>query len=216
MFTPVKKNIFAWRTQDPEYDWEMVGHLLIRNGKLLLIDPPYIHGLEKAVKFMGEPEAIVITTADHTRGSRYLSHKLHIPLYVPVQNDSTSVSPKQIYKEKGIVNYEIYDEGSLLWLTSKRVKVFRGKDDKLPYMDEMILMDDEGSIITGDIVMGSPTGEVLTSNEGFTDTPDSSKVRASYEALRDSLKGLSQINLLSSHGTDIVGNLHKKMLEKKF
>ena len=39
-------------------------HLLIKNGKVLLIDPPYVHGIEKAILLMGRPEAIIITTAD--------------------------------------------------------------------------------------------------------------------------------------------------------
>ncbi len=55
MLTPVLENNFSWRTQDPEYDWDMVGHLLIKNGKILLIDPPYVQGIEKAILLMGGP-----------------------------------------------------------------------------------------------------------------------------------------------------------------
>jgi hypothetical protein len=56
MFTKVFPEIFRWETQDPEYDWMMVGHLLRKNGELLIVDPPYIHGLEEATKICWESE----------------------------------------------------------------------------------------------------------------------------------------------------------------
>ena len=214
MFIPVMENNFAWRTQDPEYDWDMVGHLLIKNGSILLIDPPYVHGIEQAVTFMGKPEAIIITTADHTRGSRYLSYKLKIPLYVPDQGDSISVSPGEIYREKKIANYKAYNEGPIFWLNAKRVKVYRKKEDKVPYIDEMILADNDGNIFTGDIAMGSSSCELLTCNEGFTDEPDTMLVKSSFESLKNATKELNKNNLISSHGTDIVGNLDEKIKKK--
>ncbi len=215
MLTPVLENNFSWRTQDPEYDWDMVGHLIIKNGKILLIDPPYVHGIEKAILLLGRPEAIIITTADHTRGSRYLSYKLNIPIYVPDQSDSISVSPVKTYKEKKIANYKIYNEGKIFWLNSRRVIVYKKKGDEVPYIDEMILADSDGSIFTGDIAMGSSNGELLVCNEGFTDTPDSLIVRSSYESLNNAISGTSQNNLICSHGNDIIGGLHEKVNEKK-
>ena len=211
MFLPVLNGIYSWRTQDPEYDWEMVGHLLSKDGEIILVDPPYVHGLEKALPLIGKPEAIVLTTADHTRGSRYLSYKLQIPIYVPLQADSLSVSPKKMYGDKGINNYKIYEEGSLFWLKTRRVTVYRNDNDKVPYMDEMVLMDENRSVITGDIAMGSYPGELLTINEGFTDSPDANLVSRSRIVIRDTLGGLHLDNLLSSHGYDIIGNLNAKI-----
>ena len=211
MFLPVLNGIYTWRTQDPEYDWEMVGHLLSKDEEIILVDPPYVHGLEKALPLIGKAEAIVLTTANHTRGSRYLSYKLQIPIYAPLQADSFSVSPKKMYEDKGINNYKIYEEGSLLWLKTKRVTVWRNDGDKIPYLDEMILIDENRSVITGDIAMGSYSGELLTINEGFTDSPDVNLVSRSRNVIIDSFSGLHLDNLLSSHGYDIIGNLNAKI-----
>ncbi len=211
MFLPVLKGTYAWRTQDPEYDWEMVGHLLSKDGEIILVDPPYVHGLEKALPLIGKPEAIVLTTVNHTRGSRYISYKLQIPIYAPLQADSLSVSPKKMYEDKGINNYKIYEEGSLFWLKTKRVKVYRNEGDKIPYLDEMILIDENRSVITGDIAMGSYSGELFTINEGFTDSPDPNLVSRSRVVIRDSFSVLHLDNLLSSHGYDIIGNLNGKI-----
>lgn len=214
MFQPVLKDSFAWRTQDPEYDWEMVGHLLLRDGEILLIDPPYVHGIEKLLPLIGKPQAIILTTADHTRGSKYLSAKLKVPIYVPLQSDSISVSPKKMYDGKGITNFEVYEEGTIFWLSARKVTVFRNNEDELPYIDEMILTYDR-TVITGDIAMGSPSGELLTIDEGFTVSPDDNLVRSSFNVVKDRLSDLHIENLLSSHGFDIVGNLLAKLHKKE-
>ena len=134
-----------------------------------------------------------------------------LPIYVPLQGDSLSVSPKKMYEGKGINNYKIYEEGSIFWLKTKRVKVYRNEGDRIPYIDEMILIDEKRSVITGDIAMGSYSGELLTINEGFTDSPDVNLVSRSRNVIRDSFSGLHLDNLLSSHGYDIIGNLNVKI-----
>lgn len=189
----------------------MVGHLLSKDGEIILVDPPYVHGLEKALPLIGKPEAIVLTTANHTRGSRYISYKLQIPVYVPLQTDSPSVSSNKMYEDKGINNYKIYEEGSLFWLRSKRVTVYRSEVDSIPYIDEMILIDENRSVIIGDIAMGSYSGELLTINEGFIDSPDVNLVSRSRAVIRDSFSVLYLDNLLSWHGYDIIGNLNGKI-----
>lgn len=209
MFTQIFPDLFRWETQDPEYDWMMVGHLLRRDGELLIVDPPYIHGLEEAIKFVGNPQAIILTTADHTRGSRYLSNKLKLPIYVPIQDDSLSVSPDKQYASKRIVNYISYSEGSFFWLSARRVKVYMKPEDKVPYIDEMILMDNSRNMITGDIAMGSATGNLLTVDEGFTTKPRNSLVKASYETMISTLKDLEPMNLIAGHGYDLLGDLKK-------
>ncbi len=82
---------------------------------------------------------------------------MNIPVYVPDQSDFISVSPVKTYREKKIANYEIYSEGKIFWLNSRRVMVHKKKGDEVPYIDEMILTDGDGSIITGDIAMGLQT-----------------------------------------------------------
>jgi hypothetical protein len=58
-----------------------------------------------------------------------------------------SVSPDKQYASKNIVNYISYGEGSFFWLSARRVKVYRTSEDKVPYIDEMILMDSSRNMI---------------------------------------------------------------------
>ena len=93
MFEPVAKNIFRWGTIDGESGIMMYSHLLLKDGKAVLIDPVAMPGIVKMIKVLGEPEAVIMTTHPHIRGSPLISRQLGIPLYIPdikeVEEDET-------------------------------------------------------------------------------------------------------------------------------
>ena len=72
MFTPVRKDVWRWGTPDPEGDWIMYGHLIVRDGKCVLIDPPLVPDLIESVDRIGKLEGVVLTTLDHTRGVKHI------------------------------------------------------------------------------------------------------------------------------------------------
>src|SRR5207245_11701632 len=89
MFSPVRRDVFRWGTPDPEGDWIMVGHLFVRNSEIILIDPPLIPGLIESVARMGKPKAIILTSQNHTRGSKYIREKTGATVNVPDKNQKT-------------------------------------------------------------------------------------------------------------------------------
>jgi hypothetical protein len=86
MFSPVRRDVFRWGTPDPEGDWIMFGHLFVRDSEIILIDPPLIPGLIESISRIGKPKTIILTTQNHTRGSRHIREKTGATVYVPDQN----------------------------------------------------------------------------------------------------------------------------------
>src|SRR5215467_10149588 len=85
VLTPARDGAFRWSTPDPADDWMMVGHLFVRETGVVFVDPPLVPGLVEAARKFGKPEAIVLTTQNHTRGSNYISKKADVRVYLPEQ-----------------------------------------------------------------------------------------------------------------------------------
>lgn len=83
MFEPIAKNIFRWGTIDGESGIMMYSHLLLKDGKAVLIDPLAMPRLNQMIKILGVPEAVIMTNYPHLRGSPLISRQLNIPLFFP-------------------------------------------------------------------------------------------------------------------------------------
>ena len=83
MFEPVARNIFRWGTIDGESGIMMYAHLLLKDGKAVLIDPIAMPNIIPLIKVLGEPISIIMTNYPHLRGSPLLSRQYNIPLFIP-------------------------------------------------------------------------------------------------------------------------------------
>lgn len=210
MLSQIRKNLYSWATPDPTGNslrWGlMVGHLLIRDSGCILIDPPFVPDLIEAAKRLAKPEAILLTTQNHTRGARYLKEMLDIPVYLPEQ-DQRAVEPQELASVKEIGNFETYTEGNVLG-----VEAFR-------FMSDYAILTEQKDLIIGDNATGDENGAVLVSPGFLPLDPPYPPEDAEYkefrdrtrEAFRDLVRKTGATSLLASHGFDIVGSLQDKV-----
>ena len=207
MFFPITSQIWRWETPDPEDHWVMVGHLWIHGGNPILIDPPMRPNLAQAMDLLGGVTAILLTTADHTRGARYLAEAFQCPVYVPAQSLSAAT---QAIGGRAVA----YDESTRLpgGIHAVRCRIARSmwESDVNPYLDEMMLVLPNGAVAVGDIAMGSPDGRLWVCPEGFNSVADPAKVQASLAAFARSIpRGAT--HLLASHGSDLANTLSREL-----
>lgn len=85
MIAGVIQTVGRWAAPDAEEELWMVGHVLKDVAGLILMDPPVVPGLPQFLMGLGPVRAMVLTTHDHTRGSRYLNEALSCPRWAPAQ-----------------------------------------------------------------------------------------------------------------------------------
>jgi len=206
MFTPVRKGVYRWSTPDPADDWMMVGHLFVRDTGIVFVDPPLIPGLVDAATKLGEPEAVLLTTQNHTRAAAFMHKRTGIPAYLPEQ-DPNSLDPREAAKVKDIGDFETYKAGSILGFQAFK------------FGSEHVLLTDEKELLFGDIAMGDEEGNVLLWPDWYTPGPPydsySKELRDSdrkeiKEAFKDLVRRTGATSLLASHGYDVLGNLQVK------
>lgn len=212
MFTPIRKNAFRWQTPDPDAEWMMVGHLLIRDSGLVLVDPPVLPGLIDEVCRIGKIEGIIITTLDHIRGSDYIAKKAGATVYIPDQ-DTTQVDEIAVLKKKRFKAFETYSEGRVLGLDIFRVE-FEGDTEKhVPSVSEFALLTEEKDLIVGDSVVGTPGGKISVFPEWFSNVYSLPAHEPARSAIRELVRKTRAQSLFSSHGCDVYGNLEKSVNE---
>lgn len=205
-FTPVGPEIWRWDTPDPEDDWLMVGHLMLAPRGAVLIDPPLVPSLADHLTRLGGVQAVVLTTHDHTRGAGWLQRWLHCPVYVPLFSLGHPLIQSKIPKATP------YQDGALLpgGLAAERIRVIvpMWDDDESPYVDEMALFTPQGAVVTGDIAMGGPSGQLCLCPEGLSHPAAAHKVQASLSAFQALMSNHPDTHtLLAAHGQDLVGTL---------
>lgn len=186
----------------------MVGHVVKEDDGLILVDPPVRPGLPHLLASYGAVRAIILTTHDHTRGSRYLSDWFGCPIYVPAQADRDRLHYGRVVQAK------TYEDGMGLPgnLVARRMVVTLVGDR--PYMDEMILQRKDALLI-GDLAAGNPDGTLAVSPEQFSASGQlKQKTAAVARALLGRLTVPPQL-VLSGHGWpfsgDWQGQLAKRM-----
>ncbi len=206
LFTRIRRGAFSWSTPDPADDWMMVGHLFVRDTGIVFVDPPLIPGLIDAATKLGKPEAVLLTTQNHTRATAFMHKRTGIPAYLPEQ-DSNSVDPREAVKVKDIGDFESYKAGAIL-----RFKAFK-------FGSEHVLLTEEKELLVGDIATGDSKGNVVLWPDWYTPGPPyesySKELRDSdrreiKDAFKDLVKSTGATSLLGSHGNDIIGNLQAR------
>ena len=190
MFTPVRRDVFRWGTPDPEGDWIMFGHLFVRDSEIILVDPPLIPGLIEAITKMGKPKAIILTSQNHVRGSKFIRENTGATVYLPDQ-DPRAVEPQDAQAVKEVGQFEKYttDTGKLLGF-----EIFKDFYD-------FALLTDHKELLIADNAKGSADGELLILEPG---QPANEIIRREFKEL---VKKTGAVTLLAGHGYNIYGNL---------
>ena len=183
MLTPIREGLFWWSTPDPADDWMMVGHLFVRETGIVFVDPPLIPGLLQAANRLGKPEAVLLSTQNHTRASKYISKRAGVPVYLPEQNPETLDAP-EIIKVKEIGKFEVYGAGSVLGFQAYK------------FGDDYALLSDEKELLVGDNATGDMNGNLVLPPEDLF-----------RKEFKDIVSRTGATTLLASHGYDIYGSL---------
>jgi Metallo-beta-lactamase superfamily len=194
MFSPVRRDVFRWGTPDPEGDWIMFGHLFVRESGIVLVDPPLIPSLIESINRIGKPEAIILTSQNHARGSKFIREKTGATIYVPDQ-DPKAVEPQDAQAVKEIGQFEKYSTGKLLGF-----EVFKDFFD-------FALLTDHKEILIADNATGSPDGRLLVYPEYVAHDPPHPPNETVLREFKNLVKKTEAVTLLAGHGYNIYGNL---------
>jgi len=207
MLTPIRTGVYRWSTPDPADDWTMVGHLFVRETGIVFVDPPLVPGIVGAATKLGEPEAVLLTTQNHTRAAAFMRKRFGIPAYLPEQGSNT-VDPREAVKVKDIGGFETYRAGPVLGFQAYKLG------------SEHVLLTDEKELLLGDTAMGNAKGELVLWPDWYTPGPpydsyskeltDSDR-KEIKESFKDMVKRTGATSLLASHGYDILGDLQARV-----
>lgn len=209
MFKPVRRQVFSWSTPDPEGKWIMQAHLLLYKDSCIMVDPPWVPGIIDVIKRLGNLDAVILTTLDHTRGAKNITKDTGATLYVPDQGKSLSVNPEKILSEKNIVDYKIYGNQKLFDLEPRRIVVEGDETGSPPWIDEFSLLTESGDLIVGDIAIGTEDNRVDIAPHWFPYDPRLPNHPHAISAFSKLVQETGASSLLCSHGKDIVGGLQE-------
>ena len=205
MLIPVTKSIFSWSSNDPEIGIEQVGHLVIKNGRAILIDPPAVPKLQEAVRTLGEPEAVIITNYSHLRGGNRLATSLNVPLFLPKPTGPFTERAELSRKYHRIGKFTEYDDGTKLPGEMKALRASVVLSDGRPFMEEYVLQYDN-FLITGDSAHGED-GKLVIFPESFP-IPNAMDIgKMTRKQLSEILKKINVSSLVAGHGYPVTGNL---------
>ncbi|MHB8371964.1 MAG: MBL fold metallo-hydrolase [Thermoplasmataceae archaeon] len=202
MFEPIAKNVFRWGTIDGESGIMMYSHLLLKDGKIVLIDPLAMPGLNQMIKILGEPVAIIMTNHSHIRGSSLISRQMGIPLYIP---DIAAVS-----EDEKIANmfFDLYNMKHGEQYKESTNLPFGIRAYSIPNRHEMAIKFDD-YLIVGDSAYGI-NGKLCFSPYGLLwPDPRGEKALATSEAVIPIIRKTGAKGLLSGHMEDIASGLQE-------
>ncbi len=205
MFEPVTRNVYRWSVTDPEFGEEMVGHLLMKNESIVLVDPPATSKIIESVKVLGKPEAVIMTSYSHKRGCAHLSRTLGVPLLIPDFGGNEEKSTEEALKMFGVSSGKKYAENTELPLG---IKAHRLKAETSPgdtALEEMALEFGE-FLIVGDAAWGQ-NGGLNIFPTGIMPDEGGKRASAIKKALKSIVDSTGASALLSGHGEDIRSGL---------
>lgn len=207
MITWITDTIGQWTTPDPEEELIMVGHVIKGDKGLVLVDPPVLPGLPRMLESMGAVQAIILTTHDHSRGSRYLSDLWGCPIYAPVHADRSRLQIGRVAEP------EWYEDAMTLpgGLVAHRVVVTLAGNQR--YMDEMLLQSND-ILFIGDLAAGNPDGTLAVCPEQF---PGVGSLDQKTEAVARALMGRIVIPprlVLAGHGWPFSGSWQAELAKR--
>ena len=201
MFEPIAGNIFRWGTMDGESGIMMYAHLLLKDGKAVLIDPIAMPNIIPLIKVLGEPISIIMTNYPHLRGSPLLSRQYNIPLFIP--------DVKEVDEDEALtaIFIDLYN--------MKHGKPY-GENTKLPFgikaynisgRHEFALKFDD-YLIVGDSAYGIQS-KLKFYPSGIWPDEDGSKSKATADSLIPIIEKTGAKGLLSGHNEDIPSGLQE-------
>lgn len=201
MFEPVAKNIFRWGTIDGETGVMMYSHLLLKDGKAVLIDPLAMPGLNRMIQILGKPEAVVMTVYPHLRGCSLISRQLNIPLFIPdikvVEEDETVT--RMFIDLYDMKHGQQYNESTELPLGIRAHNIAGRHEMALKFDDYLIVGDSAYGI----------NGQLNFYPSGIWPDDSSSKARTTSDALIPLIRKTGAKGLLSGHMEDIPSGLQE-------
>ncbi len=201
MFEPVTKNIFRWSLTDPEFGEQMVGHLLMKDGSIVLVDPPATEKLVDFVKILGKPEAVIATIYNHLRGCNHLSRALGIPLYIPETTVRGEERSDESLKKYGFPTAPSYGEKTELPLGIRAHRLYVEYPPGELALEEMELQFDN-FLIVGDSAWGI-NGKLNIFPTGIFPDEGGKLASATSKVLQKIIRETRASGLLSGHGNDI-------------
>ncbi len=208
MFTPVRKDVWRWGTPDPEGNWIMYGHMILREGKCVLVDPPLVPDLIEYVQRIGKLEAVVLTTLDHTRGVNYICERTGAMPFIPDQ-PADAVDPCALAILKQLKDYQTYGEKKdILGMKPFRI-VVEGKEGIQPKIEEFALLTENRELIVGDIAIGTEDRRVVIAPEWYPYLPPRKSYASAIREFSNVVRNSQADVLLASHGMDIYGGLQE-------
>lgn len=200
MFEPIARNIFRWGTIDGESGIMMYSHLLLKDGKAVLIDPIAMPRLNPMLNVLGEPEAVIMTNHPHIRGSPLISRQLNIPLFIP--------DVKEVDEDETIANMFLD-----LYLYNMRHGKPYGESTSLPMGIRVYNIPGrhEFALTFGDCLIVGDSAYGIGGRLNFYPSgiwpDDGSKAKATSEALIPIIRKTRAKALLSGHMEDIPAGL---------
>lgn len=205
MFVPITKSIYRWSITDPEFGEQIVGHLLMKDGSVVLIDPPATAELLESVKTLGKPEAVIATIYSHRRGCNFVANKLGVPLYIPETTVRGEERSNESLKKYGFPNGPVYGENTDLPLGIKAHRLLVEYPPGELALEEMELLF-EGFLIVGDSSWGV-NGKLNIFPTGIFPDEGGKLSTATSEILLKIIRKTGATGLLSGHGDDIRSGL---------
>lgn len=199
MFEPIAKNIFRWGTMDGETGVMMYSHLLLKDDRIVLIDPLAMPRLNQMIRVLGEPGAVIMTVYPHMRGCSLISRQLGIPLYIP---DINVVEEDEKITNMFIDLYDMrhgqqYGESTALPMGIRAYHI--------PGRHEMALKFGD-YLIVGDSAYGI-SGKLNFYPAGMWPDENGTRSRKTSEALIPIIRKTGAKGLLSGHLEDIPSGL---------
>lgn len=81
--TNVTANVWRWDGVDVDQGFPITGYVVPGDKGILLVDPPATSGTVEEIKACGEPEAIILTSGWHVRGSAKWQQAFNVPIIAP-------------------------------------------------------------------------------------------------------------------------------------
>ncbi len=208
MLIPVAKNVFKWKSNDPELGIEQVGHALISTGSIVAIDPPMVPGLSDAMKVLGKPAGVILTNYSHTRGGSALARNLGVDLYIPDLKGTDRRNPAEEIRQHHLEKAIKYGPNTKLPLGIKAHNMRPETEDGQPVVDEMILHFDD-FLVAGDSAWGYGNKIVFFPAHIMPD-PDGKRKAAVQKSLEKLAKETGASSLLGGHWDDLIGTLQQQ------
>lgn len=201
MFEPIAKNIFRWGAIDGESGIMMYSHLLLKDGKAVLIDPIAMPKLIQMIRVLGEPEAVIMTNYPHLRGSPLISRQLNIPLFFP--------NIKEVDEDEALTNMfiDLYNMKHGQQYGESFSLAFGIKAHNIPGRHEFALEFDD-YLIVGDSAYGID-GKLNFYPSGIWPDENGSKAHSTSEALTPIIRKTGAKGLLSGHMEDLPSGLQE-------